>query len=85
MSEAKDTIAAPKHKILLALLESDARQLHSYLTNPPPNGLSPESVRSHLANMYSNAESLVELAEEARAKAQADAEKNGNAPAEQVN
>jgi hypothetical protein len=47
--------------------------------------MSPESIRTHLAGMYSNAESLVELAEEARAKAQADAEKNGNAPAEQVN
>lgn len=87
MSEPKDAVDAPKHVVLMALLETDARQLHDYLTIPErqQGGLSPEGILRHVARMYSNAEALVELADKARASAQAEAEKNGNAPAEQVN
>ena len=80
----KDTIAASPLDIVMSLMERDSRLLHAYISNPPQN-FSPEDLRKHLAKMYGYAESLVEMANEARAKAQAQADANGAAPADQVN
>lgn len=88
MSDTKNALPAPPHEILLALLDYLSRQLSNYTGNPPDasrGGISPEGIRTHVGRMYQCAESLVDLAEAARAKAQADAEKNGEAPADQVN
>ena len=78
-------LPVPYHVVVLSVLEVMARQLQNHIATPPNGMMSPEDIRTHIAKMYQSAEVLVSLAETARAKAQADAEKNGEAPAEQVN
>ncbi|HVT27679.1 MAG TPA: hypothetical protein VHE81_06635 [Lacipirellulaceae bacterium] len=84
MSEAKAALPTSNVEVLLALLERGARELHTLIVNPPQQ-FPVEALRSHVARLYSYTDELVNMAEAARAKAQADAEANGAAPAEQVN
>lgn len=83
MSETK-TLPVSNVEIILALIERISRDIHDYVSKPQQS-FSPEAVRSECAKLYSMSEELVGLAEAARAKAQADAEKNGAAPAAQAN
>ena len=71
-------------EVLLALLERGSRELHTLIVNPPQQ-FPVEALRSHVARLYSYTDELVNIADAARAQAAAEAEKNGAAPADQVN
>lgn len=83
MSEQKSLpVPVPPVEVLLALLERGSRELHTLIVNPPQQ-FPVEALRSHVARLYSYTDELVNIAEAARAKAEA--EGNGAAPADQVN
>jgi hypothetical protein len=84
MADQKVELPAPPAEILLALLETSSRKLTQFFDNPQQN-IPVEMIRTHIGRMFSFADQLVAIAEEHRAKAAADAEKNGEAPADQVN
>ena len=83
MSENK-SLPVPPVEVLLALLERGSRELHTLIVNPPQQ-FPVEALRSHVARLYSYTDELVNIADAARAQAAAEAEKNGAAPADQVN
>jgi hypothetical protein len=84
MSDNPNSFPVSQAEVLMSLLERGSRELHEFICKPPQN-FPVEGLRSHIARLYSYSEELVGIAEAARAQAQADAEKNGTAPADQVN
>lgn len=84
MAEQKSALPVSNVEVLLALIERGSREAYKYVSEPPQT-FNVEGLRSHFARLYSYCEELVGIAEAARAQDQANAEKNGTAPADQVN